>query len=88
MKEYEIWEEGFAATGERAGARFIGKAMGETFEEACKNFRYPADIVRSWDGMVLVHKGDALKLDEHYPYPSIWACRLYDNEADARRSFG
>lgn len=86
MKEYEIWIEGYAATGERAGASYLGKAIGETFAEACRNFREPEDVFNM--GIQIRKKGDPLKLDEHYPYPSIWACRLYDNEADARRFFG
>ena len=97
MKEYEIWSEGYAATGERGTAHYYGKAMGETFEEACKNFRYPEDIWApsftpgpNLGRKIVVQKGETLKLDEggHYPYPSIWACRLFDNEADARKSFG
>lgn len=86
MKEYEIWIEGYVATGESSRASFIGKAMGETFEEACRNFREPEDQF-IW-GIQVKKKGGALKLDSHYPYPSSWACRLYDNETDARRSFG
>lgn len=74
MKEFEIWSEGYAATGESNGAYFHGKAAGETFEEACKNFRYP--------------DGRPLSLDKNRDYPSIWACQLFDNEVDARRSFG
>ena len=87
MKEYEIWMEGYSATGEHSPAHLIGKAIGETFEAACKNFEEPEDGFRI-DGVKYKSKGDKLKLDEHYPYPSIWACRLYDNEIDARKSFG
>lgn len=88
MKEYEIWIEGYAATGERSNASFIGKAIGDSFHEACENFRYPKDITRPSDGNIIVHKGEPLKLDHSRSYPSIWACQLFDNEADARASFG
>jgi hypothetical protein len=67
MKEYEIWSEGFAATGESAKANFIGSIWGETFIDACKN--------------------SGLKLSSYDP-PIYWGCRLFDNEADARKSFG
>jgi hypothetical protein len=90
MKEFEIWSEGYAATGERAGAHFHGKAMGETFEDACKNFREPNDI-KDWEGKVIVPKGSPLNLDKNRDGSvklSIWACRLFDNETDARKSFG
>lgn len=89
-KEFEIWIEGYAATGEHGTANYIGNATGQSFKEACENFTYPEDIMGYDSSTIIVHKGDRLKLDEgrHYDYPSIWACRLYDNEADARRSFG
>lgn len=88
MKEFEIWIEGYRATGEEAQASFIGKAAGETFEEACKNFEYPEDQFNM--GIKFISKGQKLTLDEkgHGGRPSIWACRLFDNEADARKSFG
>lgn len=34
-KEWEVWSEGYAATGERANASLHGKAIAKTFEEAC-----------------------------------------------------
>lgn len=97
-KEFDIWIEGYAATGEHSPASYIGKAMGETFEEACINFRYPHDIMREWplpgEDPILINKGEQLKLDIHTDGsivrdpPRIWACRLFDNESDARKSFG
>jgi len=87
-KEYEIWIEGFIATGQSQRASFIGKAKGNNFKEACKSFRYPENIIREYDGELIVKKGTKLKLDKHYKHPSIWACRLFDNEKDARKSFG
>lgn len=94
MKEFEIWIEGYSITGNSSNASFIGKAMGETFEEACRNFEEPEDVPNPYAYMgddlpkFDKRKGDKLKLDENRNYPSIWACRLYDNEVDARRSFG
>lgn len=119
MKEWEIWMEGYAATGERADASFIGKAMGETFDQACENFEYPEDLKNPYydlfrDGTVAEYfhkKGEKLNLDKHSDGSyrrgsyrgevapgidratmkgnySIWACQLFDNEADARKSFG
>ena len=34
MKEWEIWSEGYSATGEHSGAHFHGKFPGETFDDA------------------------------------------------------
>jgi hypothetical protein len=73
--KYEIWRTGFSITGNSEPACFIGFSYGDTFEEACKN--YQDEIT-----------GKKLDLDAHYPFPAIWGCRLYDNEADARKSFG
>lgn len=96
MKRFDIWMEGYAATGEHGTAQLIGQSEGETFEEAVINFRYPEDIVREFDGKVIVQKGDSLSLDKNPDgtyrkwdgHPTIWACRLFDNEQDARKSFG
>lgn len=87
MKEFEIWIEGYRATGEYATASYIGKAIGETFEEACRNFEYPEDF--SSMGIKIYSKGEKLTIDKNGGgRPSIWGCRLFDNEADARKSFG
>lgn len=96
MKTYEIWMEGYAATGEHGTARFIGTAEGTNFEDACRNFRQPEDIYGptlnkaklAIEQVIIVHKGEPLKLDEYDTGPSIWGCRLFDNEADARKSYG
>jgi hypothetical protein len=34
---YEIWAEGFAATGERGEAQLLGRCYGNSFREACIN---------------------------------------------------
>jgi len=96
MKEYEIWIEGYSATGESGIANFIGKASGNTFVEACNNFEYPEDIKAQYRDEIIVRKGEKLKLDgmsinnyvENAPVPKIWGCLLFDNETDARKSFG
>lgn len=111
MKEFEIWSEGYAATGEHATADFIGKSMGNNFDEACENFRYPKDITVEYTGDVIIKKGAPLSLDRNTdgsyrrgsfrshnsPNPellnpdgnySCWACQYFDNEIDARKSFG
>jgi hypothetical protein len=72
MKQYEIWSEGYAATGQRSGAVHMGTANGNTFRDACDNlFNNLQDR-----GYYNSDRG------------SYWACKLFDNEADARNSFG
>lgn len=34
-KEYEIWSEGYRATGDSAGACFHGRIYASSFKEAC-----------------------------------------------------
>jgi len=36
MKEYEVWMEGYAATGESDKHRLVGRYEADTFQEACK----------------------------------------------------
>jgi hypothetical protein len=73
MSMYEIWAEGYAATGEEGTAKFWGVSEGEDFHEAVQNFasRNP-------------NFGKYLSKDGWY----YWGCRLYANEANARSSFG
>jgi hypothetical protein len=79
MKEYEIWIEGHAATGDIACAKFMGKQEAETFEDAC-----------------IKKIGHLLDKDSEQPDGyrrrggrfCVWACCCYDNEIDARKSFG
>ncbi len=71
--EFEIWEEGYARNGERGGARLLGKATGRTFREAC---------------LAAVERGSINKSLFNEDRLSVWGCRLFDNEAEARASFG
>ena len=73
---YEIWREGYSATGNEERAEKLGEADGQTFEDACKSF------VRAHPGLVDTFK---IRNDGH---PYLWICRLFDNEADARKSCG
>jgi len=73
MRKYEIWSEGFSATGEYGPAQLMGSSEGNSFEDACRR---------------LAEKESGF--DEYYnpERNTYWGCRLFDNEADARRSFG
>lgn len=77
-KEWEVWSEGYLATGMEgipATAQFHGKFNGETFRDACDKW---AETL-SDDYSKSCYDGERL---------TFWACRLFDNEADARKSFG
>lgn len=73
-----LWMEGFRATGEYGEARFCGSYFAEDLKEA-----------------VIKHKECTLAnnpmLDEKLfdlENLTYWGCRFFDNEADARKSFG
>ena len=83
-------------------AHFYGKSLGNTFEEAIENFKYPNDIT-DWEGKVVIKKDSPLSFEKQERWVEdktaplgrslktiyvSWACRFFDNEADARRSFG
>ena len=79
MKQFEVWNEGYAATGGSSPAHRLNKEgedtlwEGRTFQEACEN----ALLTLKWD-MSYYNKEK-----NHY-----WGCRFFDNEASARKSFG
>ena len=73
-REFDIWVEGYAATGEHSPARFLGKARGYNFRSACIAY------IDSLDE----HK----RKDWNEDRTAIWGCRLFDNEAAARKSYG
>ena len=73
MKTFEIWSEGFAVTGNSAIAGFEGNYEGEDFVSACKAMV----LAKGWDNRLYSAESN-----------SFWGCRFFDNEADARKSFG
>lgn len=68
-RTFEIWAEGYRATGDSCPARYIGLVQGATLQEACR---------RHFKGHPNYDK----------ERNTLWGCRLFDNETDARRSFG
>ena len=74
MHKYEVWREGYRATGEEGYASFIGSVYADSFKEAC-------DILCANRDDKIYGRYDSEKL-------MVWACRLFDNEEDAKRSFG
>jgi hypothetical protein len=71
--EFEIWNEGYACTGNSGIAQFLGLEEGKNFSEACKK----ALIRNGWDMSYY---------DEECN--QYWGCRFFDNEFEARKSFG
>ena len=69
MREWEVWSEGYACTGDISGAHYHGKTSAITFRDACITILGEDDRFDK----------ESLKL---------WGCRIYDNEHNARQSFG
>lgn len=105
MKEYEIWMEGYAATGESGAAHcctvkdadYIHGNMGtpykikaDSFIEACEIYERETNdkLDRNSDGKLRLSGSEVFTQDGMIHVPMIWACRLFDNEGEARKSFG
>jgi hypothetical protein len=68
--------EGFSATCNHSPAKFCGEYEAYNFIEACWKW-------------ICEDKTDRIKhFDIYKGRPYYWACGFYDNEEDARRSFG
>lgn len=77
-EEYDVWIEGHSCTGSSNTATFLGTYSGENFEEAalyaCTAFFNPYE--------------PAFYYVDSEGTSSYWGCRLFDNEVEARKSFG
>jgi hypothetical protein len=73
-REFQIWAEGYQATGQSSDARLVGTQKAYSFYDACK-LQYESEDAQS-------------KTYWRPDFSAIWGCRLFDNEADARKSFG
>jgi len=72
-KMFDIWSEGYAATGQSNGAIYHGKCRGKDLQDACERY---ADKNLDWG-----ESFDSQNL-------TYWGCSLFDNEKEARKSFG
>lgn len=73
-KEFEVWLEGYRATGQEHKHEFIGKEKAKDFKEAC----YIA--IKKWCN-------NDKDFEEYYDSEkcTFWGCRCFDNEADSMR---
>lgn len=76
-KKIEIWMEGYRATGDSATASKIFECEADDFHDAVKSYE-------------LSHPDSKVDYNNDWQNPvySIWGCRLFDNEKDARKHFG
>lgn len=82
----QIWMEGYAATGESATASMIGEYEAIDWDDAVRQYKeqYPHHV----DTKRVPKNIKSVRDDSFTKIYSIWACRLFDNAADARKSFG
>lgn len=73
MPTYNIWSEGFIATGQHGTAHFHGQFEGNSFAEAIKNWIKSDKSAQQYVDLNTM---------------TYWGCRLFDNESDARKTFG
>ena len=73
MKEYQIWSEGFRVMEGSSGAILHGHAKGVDLNDACKN---------------LAKKDKEFAKNFSADRMAWWGCKIYDNETDARKTFG
>lgn len=73
MKTFDIWIEGYSATGESGKAQYKGSYQGITFQDACEQMMKE----KGWEMSYYNKDRD-----------TFWGCRFFDNESDARKSFG
>jgi hypothetical protein len=73
MKEFQIWSEGFIATGENGHAMLHATVKAIDFREACDKLAEKSrDFREYYDKTNLTY----------------WGCKLFDNEKDARKRYG
>lgn len=87
MKTIEIWMEGFMATGQSGTAQKIGEYEAVDFDDAIRQHQE-----KNPNHGIDKYTRESFFTDEDYENRrsnyKIWGCALFDNEADARKSFG
>ena len=76
MEKYQVWVEGYVATGNSASATYLGEYEGTCFEDACLK--------------ACLDKYGAKETANFYDANrnTYWGCHFYNNGTDARKSFG
>ncbi len=75
--KHQIWMEGWSghrAQGDYGTAQLVATVEAPSFQEACDQF-FTSDTEKNWGHY------DRVRM-------TVWGCRLFINEADARKAFG
>ncbi len=73
--KYDVWTEGYRCSGNSETAQHHGAFEANSFVDAVKAFR---DTVKD------DHSRSCIDIENM----NYWGCRFFDNENDARKSFG
>lgn len=90
LKEYEVWIEGYVATGERAEASLIGKAKARNFAQACHIVmcKWKLENIQEENSLKEGEWCDPARWDYDPHTLRFWNCSLYWSEDMARKTFG
>ena len=89
LKPYDIWMEGYAITGNSSGAQKINEApiLAYSFDHAVQSYM-AATPKHGIKRITPQRYADPTGYIDRPTNWEIWGCALYDNEAQARKSFG
>jgi len=90
LKEYEVWMEGYAATGENSGASLVGKVKARNFSQACHILmcKQHLEWINKTNDPNYTQYAEAGRWDYDPSRLTYWGCSLYWSEKLAKKSFG
>lgn len=90
LMEYEVWMEGYAATGESAGASLVGMVKARNFAQACHILVCKQHLEWIEKENNPNNKGycDAGRWDYNPNRLTYWGCKLFWSRELAMKSFG
>jgi hypothetical protein len=93
LKEYEVWIEGYEATGNSAEAELLGRVKARNFGQACHIIQSEIFIRETKKINDKSFKGkysgvNAARWDYDPNNFSVWGCKMFWNEILARKHFG
>lgn len=73
MRHFDVWCEGYIANGDRGIATKLFRGIGNSLKEVCE------ERAKTDEEFARYFNADSM---------AYWGCRIFDNESDARKSFG
>lgn len=79
LMQYHLWMEGYSITGNESKATYLGTFTATSFVEACKKWHESLPEESRKNYLLSISANGTV---------TYWSCRIFDNELDARKSFG